>query len=349
MDQRIFYQLCKFNSSSSISRRAHVSLGLKCSYKCSFCYYNKHRNSDFYSEDSIIQYLDFLYKYGIKDIEFTGGEPLEYDRKSFLKIIEYASKKFSNIAIITNGTRKNGSLKDLFSAGINEVLFSLHGYNKTSHEKITGIKNSFNDIINSIDEAKANNIKVRINIVIHNNNYKDLVSHAYLIKRYFHDVFAINYLPINTWDDAANNLSIVVPYSYYNDELYKSIILLKGNVERIAIRYIPFCMVDRSLWKYVYNQAQHIYDKYDWNKELDGHTINTDLLNYPYGYFSKRTVYENRLNFYCKSKECIHCSNFYICDGVQKFQLYNKVSSKSGDIHKDCMFYINNGLQNVLD
>ena len=91
MDQRIFYQLCKFNSSSSISRRAHVSLGLKCSYKCSFCYYNKHRNSDFYSEDSIIQYLDFLYKYGIKDIEFTGGEPLEYDRKSFLKIIDRGS------------------------------------------------------------------------------------------------------------------------------------------------------------------------------------------------------------------------------------------------------------------
>lgn len=343
MDQKIFYQLCKFTSSFDIARRAHVSLGLKCSYKCSFCYYNKHRNLEFYDEQQIIQYLDFIKRYGIKDIEFTGGEPLEYDRRSFLKIIEYAKRSFTNIALITNGTRKNGSLKDLFSVGINEVLFSLHGYNKESHEKITGIKNSFDDIIDSIYESKMNNIKTRINIVIHNNNYKNLIDNALLIKKYFNDIFAINYLPINTWDDAVNNLSIVVPYSNYKDELQESISLLKNNVERIAIRYIPFCMINESLWKYVYNQAQHIYDEYDWNKELDGYTIKTELLDYPYGYFSKKTVYNNRLNFYYKTKECLSCSNFYICDGIQQFQLYNKVSPKIGKIYKDCMVYMKNG------
>ena len=71
--------------------------------------------------------------------------------------------------------------------------------------------------------------------------------------------------------------------------------------------------------KYVCNQYQHIYDIYDWNKEIYDYDIDVTR---SYSHKEKidlgcKRAKRDRLEGYKKMKECALCKYFYICDGVE--------------------------------
>ena len=332
-------------SNLPIARRGHVFLGNRCNYKCIFCYNKTLQHEDFYSKEQIKKYINYICEYGIKDLEFTGGEPtLNSDLKEFISYGK--SKGCKNIAFITNGFN-NKDYREYYNSGCNEILFSIHGYDENSNYLITGIKDSWNRLLRSIECALKIGFKIRVNITINKFNYKHLYEHSKLINSIFGDkLFAINYLPMNSWDNSIINEDPSVPFYEYSDELAESIENIDSSVKK-AIRYIPYCVVDYSIYKYIYNQLQHIYDPYDWNRELDGKHIRPELLNMPYGYSSIDSVFNTRIALYTKFEKCLYCKFRYICDGFQtnslkREQLYLNENKYIPSLNPDNIFVVRN-------
>ena len=319
-----------------IARRGHIFLGNYCNYRCIFCYNKNLQNEKFYHKERIKQYIDFIFEYGIRDLEFTGGEPsLNND---LVELIYYSKNKgFKNIAFITNGF-DNTYYKDYYQNGCNEILFSIHGYDEKSNYLITGFRDSWNRLLSSIDKSLKLGFKLRVNTTICKYNYNKLYLHSEKIKSIFGDnLFAINYLPMNSWDNSILDDDFSIPFYFYTDELSSSIDNFK-NVRK-AIRYIPYCVIKDIYYKYIYNNLQHIYDPYDWNRELNGRDIDLRLLKYPYGYYSLDSVYNTRLALYVKFKRCLYCKLRYLCDGFQ----FNSISReeyylKNNKYYSSCLF-----------
>jgi hypothetical protein len=84
--------------------------------------------------------------------------------------------------------------------------------------------------------------------------------------------------------------------------------------------------------KHVCNQYQHIFDIYDWNKGVYNLSDGTNLER------SYRAAESDRLNYYKKPKECLKCSHFYICDGLEQ-ELDANVYPIEGDKITDVIHY----------
>ena len=72
--------------------------------------------------------------------------------------------------------------------------------------------------------------------------------------------------------------------------------------------------------EHVCNHAQHIYDKFDWNKEMYNQSVDVDQI-----YTDSEKVdmaYDEvvgiRTRDYYKPSACLKCKFFNICDGPEK-------------------------------
>lgn len=311
------------------ARSAHVSLGRKCSYKCGFCYYRHSRSSDnFRSPAQVIEYLDFLKRYGIYNIQFTGGEPLEYPREDLLKILSYAKMRFNMVSIITNGSNP-GFLKELFPY-VTTVLFSLHGANKKTHDAITGVEGSWEKIQESIDLVIKYNKRYSLNCTINHLNYREISQWTNNIifsqKEY---PMTVNFLPLNSWEEAPG---LGIQYSEYADDLTLAVICLTKCGIETKVRYVPFCAFP-AIAPYILGHSQHVYDYNDWNQELDGENPNGLYLMEGYGYFTTDAIQKKREKMYFKDIKCIQCVLNPICDGFHNgWKEHEKYVANMGEI-----------------
>ena len=348
IDMSIFNQVTKLEFPKiEQPRRAHVFLGKKCSYRCRFCYGTGEQNQDFYPIEQVKEYIKFLHSYGITEIEYTGGEPTECSY--LVELVKYVSDTYGmKQCIITNGSASVEYYRTLYESGVSEFLFSLHGYDSESHQQITCIPDSWNKIIHSMDYVHSIDALLRINVTICKYNYQNLVEQAKFISERYPNVFQINYLPMNSWDNSIKNEDISVSYKEYFDELYDAIQVLESikHKPRIAIRYVPFCVIDKELWKYVYDYAQHVYDPYDWNVELDGHTVKEHLLENKYGVTTVQEILKKRRVLYTKFGFCTYCKNRNICDGFQT----NQLERESGNLesYKNNAIFDHDAYKNIL-
>ena len=113
--------------------------------------------------------------------------------------------------------------------------------------------------------------------------------------------------------------------------------ILKQNIDKIknadpnilvCVRFMPFCDME-GYEQHILGTWQHIYDWFDWNPELCGsylieylNKFNTaeEILRYlgKYGSRSFERSYECIKFHYEKSKKCLNCKYYLICDGVEK-------------------------------
>jgi len=112
---------------------------------------------------------------GVEKIRLTGGEPLV--RKNILHLIKNLNKKksFTNlkeITLTTNGSLLKKFAKDLKNNGINRINVSLDTIIKEKYKEITRFGN-LDNVLEGIEEAIKNNIKVKINTVVFKNFNED--------------------------------------------------------------------------------------------------------------------------------------------------------------------------------
>ena len=340
---------CNINKYSSVlllkdkqnkrGNRGKLDTGTFCNYDCEFCYYQGMLDikTNF---DEIKKRIDDLYRYGITEVDLSGGESSIH--KNWFEILDYCNTRFSNISTLTNGWAFSSEafLKKSIQHGLKEILFSVHGYDEQSHDEIVRRKGAWKRLMKAISLAKKHNLVIRINCTVYQNNSDGLKQYHHVINQI--KPLELNFLTLNYWTN--NRHAQPINYKDVTDNIKKCIDLVKDNVKHINVRYTPYCYM-KGYEKYVCNQFQHIYDIYDWNLEMYGHHHVDTTTKYTEDEkidMAFQVARKRREEDYKKNKECLKCKHYYICDGVENEVVNFSPVAEPGKKITEVNYYRNN-------
>jgi len=235
---------------------------LACNFRCLMCYFSapsyKPSHSKFELENLPIV-ADKFFKNALKLQIGCGAEPSLY--KHNVEIIQLAKKYgVPHISFTTNASLLNfDKIYELVSAGLDEIIVSMHGTSKEVYEKMMPGSNfeKFNEILSDISKIKNEfpNFKLRINYTVNPDNINDLNNFEYYLKNYSIDILQIR--PIRK-----------VQNSIYNDfdlkrkqEVYTKIV---SNLELLCQKYNVISIItpkipDAKIMRKVPNVAEYTY------------------------------------------------------------------------------------------
>lgn len=250
-----------------LSQRGEIRLGFRCNARCGFCYYQELLDVDPSQEPTtakIIRSLQCLRENGATEVEFTGGEPTI--KEDLPKLAAHAkSLGFVNISLITNGLRlaKYSYAETLVNAGVNDVLFSIHGHTKELHDLHTKIPGSFDNILQAVNNLRKLGVRSRVTATVTGKNYLYLqeMMAMFLTLNFACIHFAI-FSPVAQAQGTDSEL--YVSYADAADILKKAIDKFDDMLPPLSIKYIPFCFLV-GYEQYVMNLYQQSYDPDDWN------------------------------------------------------------------------------------
>jgi len=253
------------NKKLGITKRIDLNLGYSCNLKCRFCYYQKTMKKpvDLPTEKAK-QWLRFFRKKGKENIDLTGGEPTI--RKDIVELVRYARDiGYKKICIITNGLKlaNKDFAHELAAAGLNDVLFSLHGPTARIHESLTCVPKSYDKIIEGINNIKAADIRFRSNTVVNGISYQHVGDTAERLI----DLGAerLNFILFNPIVEAGgSDGDMNISYKEAAPYLQKVIDVNKHRVKKITVRYMPFCTM-KGYEQYITNTPQIQYDPDEWD------------------------------------------------------------------------------------
>ncbi len=317
--------------------RARLDTGPLCNYQCEFCYYRDKldQKTDW---EVVKQRIDYLHGYGITEVDLSGGESSM--SPDWFKILDYCNERFSSISCLSHGgTFANmNHLRKSKEHGLKEILFSLHGPTKETHEAITNRPGSFDKILQAIKNAQELGMIVRTNCTVYYRNYHQLENeYADLINSI--NPTEANFITLNYWCEGNELEFEKVDYKDIADAVKKCINKLNNGID-INIRYAPYCYFE-GYEKYIAGTFQHIYDVRDWNREMYNYDIDVSRT---YTHEEKvqmayKACGQHREFFYHKDLSCVTCKHFYVCDGVEKELTGIKLTPATGEKVKEVNFY----------
>lgn len=146
-----------------------------CTCRCGFCERWKVGPKLAKNELTTAQWKRFLTqarRLGVKNIGFTGGEPLL--KKDIFQIARFAKKLGFNITLATNGTLVNQKNAKKIAAIFDSVAISMDGTNAQTHDAIRGVRGVYNLATNAIRLLKEEGITVTVNLVITQKNFMEI-------------------------------------------------------------------------------------------------------------------------------------------------------------------------------
>lgn len=347
------------------TERVKIVTGLKCNIKCIFCYYRNHLKAPNRPFREIISDIVYAKRNGISEVDFSGGEPTIHPDLPML-ISEAKSLGMKNICIITNGLRAADLtyLKILKKAGLDEILFSVHGPNEKIHDEITETKGSFSKILEALSNAASENLKIRINTVVNRLNYNYLDAIGTLVLKF--RPIQVNFITINDWCFAKHLVDrLMLRYSEMAPKLKSVCNMLEKQVLAVNVRYIPFCFM-KGYERFVCNHRQTQFDLFEWVPRVRARLeIENSLLRYLgillYGFLrggllrkiycmpladllDESVIQTSRYRGYKKHPIlCKQCCCSEICDGVEntyarKFGM-DELASYSGIKIKNPLYF----------
>jgi radical SAM protein with 4Fe4S-binding SPASM domain len=322
---KLFKPNYKF-SNYPINNRSKLDTGTQCNYKCSFCYYID-KLDVLKSFKDIKKDIYLIHASGITEIDLSGGESSIHP--NWFEILQECNI-FNHISTLSNGSKfcDIEFLQKSIDFGLKEILFSLHGWDEESHDRITRIPNSFRNILEAINNSIASKLITRLNCTIDSNfNEKEYVE---LIKKL--NISQLNFLPMNYWGLHHQKR---IDYKIISKKIQYCLDQLNKYIPEITVRYIPFCYMI-GYEKYVVGTYQHIFDLKDWNLQ----TYNLKSLKPINKENSFEVAYHRRNLTYIKNKECLTCKFLYICDGVEKELIDNFIFlPQIGEYITDVCYY----------
>ena len=269
-----------------------ISVTDRCDLRCIYCMHEKMTflpKNEVLTLEEIERLCENFIDLGINKIRLTGGEPLV--RKDLIKLIEKLNikKKYSNlneITLTTNGTLLNIFAKDLKKNGVDRINVSLDTIDENLYKKITKFGNLKN-VIKGINEAKKNNIKIKINVVaIKDFNEKEL----------------------HTMIEWANQIQVdltfieVMPMSQTDSE-----------------RHLQFLPLDK-----VYEKLDFIYNFYKIDKNTGGPSVyyRSNKLSIDIGFITPLT---NNFCASCNRVRITSTGKLFMCLGQNNFIDFKKI------------------------
>lgn len=324
----------------TITRRFDLNLGKRCNLRCQFCYYLdqlKSGQTNDLDTEGVKKVLRLGRKWGKTGVDLTGGEPTI--RNDLPELIEYAASiGYQTRCIITNGlvVSDNKKLSRLIEAGLNDILLSLHGHDAKTHDTLVGYPGAYAKVIRAIENAKNSGISTRINHVVNNQNYKNIMSIAKLASNFSPD--ALNFIVFNPTRDAINAThSMPITYKEIARYLTEMLTQYDDNFTSLNLRHIPFCIIKgfeknvKTMWQLQYEKAEWDYcvdiiykrsSLYMYSAAIFGAFL---MLNNPRFYktnnsirlhdaLQKARIFNDRT----QPKACKKCTMRHICDGLPK-------------------------------
>jgi radical SAM protein with 4Fe4S-binding SPASM domain len=154
-------------------RFAWVEITSKCNQLCAHCFLGDDLNHyPHVSKDLIFEHFETLSRSGARQLIISGGEPTVHP--DFLEILDRAATYPFRISLLSNASR-SGYVKFVSSLLKYEVTVKIPilGW-QTSHDKMTGVKGSFERTIHNIQMLIDAGVKVELGTTVTGINFEDI-------------------------------------------------------------------------------------------------------------------------------------------------------------------------------
>lgn len=200
---------------------ANLELTYKCNLLCSFCY-NSPKAQRELDGDQWLSVLDKLKDAGTFNITLTGGEA--FCHREFWRIAEGVRERALVLKVYTNGVLLADREKAVRYAELAPFAteVSMHGSDAATHERLTGIRGSFDKMLTAFGHLSDLGVKVVVKTPITRLNQKQLHEIRAICARYGYDVlFDTNITP--TDDGDLSPLSLSADPEFMRDFLVKEV------------------------------------------------------------------------------------------------------------------------------
>lgn len=295
----------------------HIILMTGCSNDCIFCLLGKDhieteesiKKQEFKAWNNLLKYK----KEGIKDIEVSGSDPLEY--KKIIPMLKCIKKMgFNSIKIATHGKNLSNFefAKKIVLSGADIFTIPIYGSNNLIHESVSGIKGSFEETISGIENIKKLNKKIAISCLVLEQNKNNLIDILKLGTKYnvMNFCFNMTYLV----KDDSNYIIPVKDIGKYMANFFKYIIKTKANISFNEFPYCVFTNIDSEIL-------------------INSNKIFNSQKKYTFLGDKSGSIQTPPFKVKIKHKICKNCKANNICDGffktdIEKFGVGNLKSLK---------------------
>jgi len=170
----------------------NLEVTANCDRKCEYCsVFDEQRQTNYYqSLERFKSIIDELAKAGVFRTHLFGGEPFLHPQ--IVDIAEYAKASGLFVSFSSNGSHVTKErVRELIDV-IDSGAISIHGF-QDMHDKITGVKNSFNESINALENMLDAGMNTGISYTLTRRNFGEL----YTFGEWVLSNFNINCLSVN--------------------------------------------------------------------------------------------------------------------------------------------------------
>lgn len=163
------------------NREVCLFLTLKCNQNCGYCH--RFLGIDELDLEHNKEVINKVAEDGIRNMTFTGGEPLLYP--NILELLKLAEKKGIKSKIITNGQilANNQKMREIYNY-IDSITLSIDSANNEMNEKLGRGYNHLNNIRMVLNSLGEYDVKVNINTVVSRVNIDHLGELGEFLKEY---------------------------------------------------------------------------------------------------------------------------------------------------------------------
>lgn len=201
--------------------------------------------------------LDYLKKEPIEHIGVTGGEPT-LKKDDLVKLLKKAQTYFpkASIDLLTNAKKlADFSLSKELAISNQNITFciSFPSDNEDDFNEIMGAK-IYHNTLKAIQNLALLRQRIELRIVIMKQNYQRLLQISEFIYRNFPFVVHIAFMGMEVTGHAYDNFNkIDITPQEFNQNLLEAMTYLHQRDMNASIYNIPFCLIDKRLWKFSKN------------------------------------------------------------------------------------------------
>jgi MoaA/NifB/PqqE/SkfB family radical SAM enzyme len=284
---------------------AYLQVARICNQKCLFC--SNPENGRCITWDEAVSLVDAFAAQGAAGVILTGGEPTLFERLP--ELVAYARAKGLPPRLITNGQRtaEPAFLRELAAAGLDHMHVSIHSVKPEVQGELTGVPQSLARILQTLENAGREGVRVDVNTVINSRNAGHLsLNVRVLVERFpFLRHFVWNNLdPL--MNRASLNPELVPTLRSFETELHAAMSWLDAGGRTFRVERVPLCFMSdfphrsTETRKLVKDESREIYF-------LDEKGLrHQDKAAWSYG----------------KSERCKACSLEALCAGLYQMGAY---------------------------
>ncbi|MHA1401666.1 MAG: radical SAM/SPASM domain-containing protein [Candidatus Heimdallarchaeaceae archaeon] len=187
-----------------IEREIDIQITNKCNLVCPHCIYSSNVNGEHLPIEILEGLIPSLKKLSIKSVHLTGGEPLLHP--DLFQFVSELKKNGIESRLQSNGLLIRKYLNDILQNDITDVLISIDGLEEY-HDSFRNHKGLFSECIAAIQLLKANNINVRINSALCQQNISQMEELSVMLENLGVDYHSYFYLtPLGRGKQLAENI-----------------------------------------------------------------------------------------------------------------------------------------------